>query len=297
MNILIAGGTGLIGGHLIDELALEGYHFTVLSRKTPSPDHDDSSPIRLVRWDARNFPDELKGERFDAVINLSGAPIADKAWTAAYRKTILESRTLSTAALVRALAEKEVAAKVFLNASAIGYYGHRGSRELDESCEVGEGFAADISKAWEAAARGAGIRTVLLRIGIVMAREGGALEKMLIPFKLGLGGYFGKGTQGVSWIHIADIVGIIKHLLSDNSIEGAVNLTAPTPRSNKEFSKTLARKLRRIALPIPVFLPALILGKRIKLLTDSQYVYPRVMERAGYRFRFTELEAALEDLL
>jgi uncharacterized protein (TIGR01777 family) len=236
------------------------------------------------------------------VIHLSGAGIGDKRWTSSYKREILESRTITTNLIATTIANMNRKPSVFLSGSAIGIYGPRGDEQLTEVSTDGTSFLADVCKQWEDAAKpasDAGIRTVLLRTGIVLTTKGGALKKQLPLFQLGLGGKFGNGKQWQSWISIDDEVGAIEHLLTAN-VSGAVNLTAPNPVTNAEFTSTLARVVKRPAiLPIPPFAPKAILGGELAdaLLFTGQRVIPAALNASGYQFVHPTLEVALRALL
>lgn len=295
MRVVISGATGLIGSALTDHLRTNGHTVVRLVRRPASGDD--------VQWDpaAGMLPaDALRGT--DAVVHLAGAGIGDRRWTDAYRTEILESRTRSTALLADAIASTPDGPKVFLSGSAIGYYGATGDEQLDESSPAGSGFLADVCHQWEAAAApaaAAGARVALLRTGIVLTPKGGALKKMLPLFKLGAGGRFGSGRQWQSWISLDDEVGAITHLLTAD-VTGPVNLTAPNPVTSAEFAKVLGKVLHRPALfPVPRFGPALLLGGELAdaLLFTGQRVLPAALERSGYRFQHSTLDAALRALL
>jgi uncharacterized protein (TIGR01777 family) len=238
----------------------------------------------------------------DAVVHLAGAGIGDKRWTDSYKMEILESRTRGTRLLAETMASLEVKPSVFLSGSAIGIYGVRDDEELTEQSSIGSGFLADVCRDWEAAAAPAtqaGIRTVLLRTGIVLSPKGGALKKQLPLFKLGLGGKFGNGKQWQSWISITDEVNAIIHLLT-SSVSGPVNLTAPQPVTNSDFTRTLASVVSRPAIvPIPSFGPKLLLGGELAnaLLFTGQRVVPSVLSNDGFQFAHPTLESALRALL
>jgi uncharacterized protein (TIGR01777 family) len=233
---------------------------------------------------------------------LSGAGIGDKRWTAGYRKEILESRTSTTSLLATTMASLSRKPSVFLSGSAIGIYGARNDEQLTEVSTHGTGFLADVCEQWEAAAQpavDAGIRTVYLRTGIVLSPKGGALKKLLPLFKLGVGGKFGTGKQWQSWISIDDEIGAIEHLLTAN-VSGAVNLTAPHPVTNAEFTKVLASALKRPAIvPVPTFAPKILLGGELAdaLLFTGQRVIPAALNASGYMFMHTTLESAFRSLL
>jgi uncharacterized protein (TIGR01777 family) len=268
--------------------------------------------VRLVRrapargeaqWDPQaGVLDPAILEGADAVIHLSGAGIGDKRWTDAYKREVLESRTLSTSLLARTIATLERKPRVFLSGSAIGIYGARDDEALTESSAHGTGFLADVCEQWEAAAApasDAGVRTVFLRTGIVLSPQGGALKKLLAVFKIGIGGRFGSGKQWQSWISLDDELGAIEFLL-DAPVSGPVNLTAPQPVTNAEFTRVLARVVKRPAvLPIPSFGPKLLLGAELAdaLLFTGQRVLPNVLTTNGYVFAHATLEDALRALL
>lgn len=296
MDIAISGSSGLIGTALIPALTAAGHRPVRLVRR-PASGADE------IAWDpARGQIDAASLEGIGAVVHLAGAGIGDRRWTDAYKREILESRTVSTALLAGTLASLQRPPSVFLSGSAIGFYGASATETFTERSPHGSGFLAEVCVAWEAAAApavDAGIRTAFLRTGIVLSPAGGALRKQLPLFKLGLGGRFGSGRQWQSWISIDDEVGAIVHLLG-SSVAGPVNLTAPNPVTNGEFAKTLARVLRRPAVfPVPRFAPALLLGGELadNLLFTGQRVLPEVLTADGYPFRHPELEDGLRALL
>lgn len=296
MNVLVTGASGLIGRALVRQLGSSGHTVFTAVRRTPV------GPTER-RWDpAAGTVDQGFLDGIDAVIHLAGAGIGDKRWTDSYKREILESRTKGTAAISAAIATTPVKPKVFLSGSAIGIYGARGDEVLGDDAAHGTGFLADVCKEWEAAtapAERAGVRTVHLRTGIVLSKDGGALKKQLPLFKLGAGGRFGNGRQWQSWISIDDEVGAIIHLLT-SSLSGPVNLTAPEPVTNTGFARALGRVLRRPALlPVPSFGPALLLGRELAdaLLFTGQRVVPNALTRDGYSFRHPALEPALRGIL
>jgi uncharacterized protein (TIGR01777 family) len=295
MKIVISGASGLIGTPLVEQLVKNGHQVTKLVRR---PARSGES-----QWDPRTGQiDASVIDSADAVIHLAGAGIGDKRWTAAYKREVLESRTLSTALLARTIASANTKPKVFLSGSAIGFYGARGDEQLTEDGSLGTGFLADVCRDWEAAAapaKQAGVRTVFLRTGIVLSPRGGALKKLLPLFRLGAGGRFGNGKQWQSWISITDELNAIEYLLTAN-VEGPVNLTAPEPVTNAEFTKVLAKVLKRPALfPVPAFGPRILLGGELAdaLLFTGQRVLPSRLEASGYRFAHRDLESALRALL
>lgn len=292
MRVVVSGASGLIGTALCDSLARDGHAVTRLVRREAGAGES--------RWDpAEGRIDAAAIEGSDAVVHLAGAGIGDRRWTAAYKREILESRTRSTGVLACAIAGATRRPAVFVSGSAIGWYGPRGDEPLGETASRGAGFLSDVCAQWEAAAAGAGVRTVLLRTGIVLSPRGGALAKQLPLFRLGLGGRFGNGRQWQSWIDVDDEVRAIRHAI-DSRLEGPVNLTAPEPVTGAEFARTLARVLRRPALlPIPTFGPRLLLGRELAdaLLFTGQRVTPDALTRSGFAFSYPTLEASLRHLL
>lgn len=295
MKIVISGASGLIGTPLVAHLRSKGHEVVRLVRRTASSGE--------AFWDPRaGVLDPAILEGADAVIHLSGAGIGDKRWTDAYKCEVLESRTSSTALLARTIAGLARKPRVFLSGSAIGIYGDRADESLTESSTHGTGFLADVCEQWEQAAapaRDAGVRTVYLRTGIVLSPNGGALKKLLAVFKVGLGGRFGSGKQWQSWISLDDEIAAIEFLL-DGTVSGPVNLTAPNPVTNAEFTTVLARVLRRPAiLPIPSFGPKILLGAELAdaLLFTGQRVLPDVLKSNGFVFAHPTLDSALRSLL
>jgi len=295
MKIVISGASGLIGTQLVEQLQQHGHDVVRLVRRAANTGE--------IMWDPKAgvlSASALEGA--DAVIHLSGAGIGDKRWTASYKREILESRTITTSLIANTIANMSRKPSVFLCGSAIGIYGPRGDEQLTEVSTNGTSFLADVCEQWEQAAKpasDAGIRTVLLRTGIVLTTKGGALKKQLPLFQLGLGGKFGNGKQWQSWISIDDEVGAIEHLLTAN-VSGAVNLTAPNPVTNAEFTSTLAQVVKRPAfLPIPPFAPKAILGGELAdaLLFTGQRVIPAALNASGYQFVHPTLEVALRALL
>ena len=295
MKIVVSGASGLIGTQLVAKLSNSGHEVVRLVRRSPKSGE--------IQWNPKSGTlDAAALEGVDAVIHLSGAGIGDKRWTSSYRKEILDSRTATTALLAKTIASLSRKPSVFLSGSAIGIYGARNDEQLTEVSTHGTGFLAEVCEQWEAAAKpavDAGIRTVYLRTGIVLSPKGGALKKLLPLFKLGIGGKFGNGKQWQSWISIDDEIGAIEHLLTAN-VSGAVNLTAPNPVTNAEFTKVLASVLKRPAIvPVPTFAPKIVLGGELAdaLLFTGQRVIPAALNASGYMFKHTTLESALHSLL
>ena len=295
MKIVISGASGLIGTQLVTSLKSSGHEVVQLVRRTAGAGQ--------IMWDPKSGKlDPASLEGCDAVIHLSGAGIGDKRWSDAYRKEILDSRTATTLLLANTIASLQRKPSVFLSGSAIGIYGARGDEQLTETSAHGTGFLADVCEQWEAAAKpaiDAGVRTVFLRTGIVLSPKGGALKKLLPLFRLGVGGKFGNGKQWQSWISMDDEVASIIHLLTAN-VSGAVNLTAPQPVTNAEFTKVLARVVKRPAIvPVPTFAPKILLGGELAdaLLFTGQRVMPQALTASGYVFKHSTLESALRSLL
>ena len=295
MRIAITGSSGLIGTALSRRLNDDGHEVIPVTRSAPKADEIGWS-IEEKRIEDGAF------DGLDAVIHLAGAGIADKRWTDEYKAEILTSRTVGTALVAQAINEAKQPPSVLLSGSAIGYYGSSPTATFTETDPSGDGFLAETCVAWESSAAPAqdgGTRVAFLRTGIVLSADGGALAKQLPLFKFGLGGKMGSGEQWQSWISIDDEVGAIVHLL-DSDVSGPVNLTAPNPVTNAQFTETLGDVLHRPTfLPIPKFGPKLLLGGELadNLLFTGQKVLPTVLEADGYEFRHTDLRAALDDLV
>lgn len=291
MNILISGASGLIGSAIKTALHARGDRVLSLTRRVARSDSE-------ITWDpAANVLDPSRLVDIDGVIHLAGENIAAGRWTAAQKARIRDSRVQGTGLLAQTLAQLPAPPSAFISASAIGYYGNRGDELLTEDSLPGEGFLPEVSVAWERAAHPAaeaGIRTVHPRIGIVLSRNGGALAKMRLPFKLGLGGTIGSGNQYMSWITLDDLVSVFLFALDNESISGAVNAVSPTPVTNREFTKTLARVLSRPAIfPVPAFAVKLALGEMADaLLLASTRVISTRLENTS--FAHSELESALQ---
>lgn len=297
MNLIVAGGTGFIGKALCDALLAERHAVTVLTRSIEERRRDAVSS-NAVSWNGRTVGAwQALIDGCDAVINLAGENIAEGRWSEARKKRLVDSRLESTRALVTAIQNSARKPKLLLNASAIGIYGDRGEEPVDEGSAPGSDFLARLCADWESEARraeSAGCRVALLRTGIVLGPGGGALAKMLPPFKLGLGGPLGSGRQWMSWISLDDEVGLIIHALQ-GSLSGPINLVAPAPARNADFAKALGRALHRPAvLPAPAFALKLALGEMSELLLGGQKVVPKKALESGYRFQHPTLESALK---
>lgn len=295
MRIAISGATGLVGSELTKALQTAGSEVTRLVRKNPGATD--------ILWDPSetSFDAEPLGE-CQAVVHLAGENIATGRWTPDKKNRIRESRVHSTRLLAESLAKLKQKPPVFLCASAIGYYGDAGDALQTESSPAGDDFLAEVCAAWEAAtapARDAGMRVVNLRIGVVLSDQGGALAKMLTPFRLGLGGRVGSGKQYMSWIALPDLVGAIRHAIHNEAVSGPLNGVAPSPVTNSEFTRTLGKVLGRPTLfPMPAFMARLMFGEMAEaLLLSSTRVSAEKLEKSGYRFEFPDLEAALRGVI
>lgn len=299
MKVLVAGGSGFIGRALCRELVRQNHEVTVLSR---SHALNIQEKIRYVAWDLIRPESWIpRAGPVDALVNLAGASIADGRWTQARKRELVESRSNSTRSLVENLSKMPIKPKILINASAVGYYGPRDDEAVDEETVPGHDFLAQLCVAWERealAAERSGLRVVRLRTGIVLGKGGGALAKMLLPFKLGLGGPLGSGQQWMSWIHMDDVVGIITWALDQSRVKGALNLTAPHPVTNEEFSKTLGAAVHRPAvLRAPVFALRLALGEMAEMLLTGQRALPKKLLSLGYQFRYPKLDKALNSIV
>ncbi|MCP3953744.1 MAG: TIGR01777 family protein [Desulfobacterales bacterium] len=297
LTILVSGASGVVGSALVPFLTTGGHRVLKLVRRPPRPGADE------IFWDpVRDVIDRDNLPPVDAVIHLAGENIGQGKWTAAKKKRIIESRNRSTALLANAVGASATPPAVFISASAIGYYGNRPDDLMTEACLPGDDFISDVCTQWEESAipaTGYGIRTVFLRIGVALSPLGGALERLLPAFKLGLGGRIGHGRQILSWIGIDDVVGAIYHAINCPDIEGPVNVVAPNPVTNIEFTRTLGRVLNR---PTPFFIPEkmirLVFGQMgEEILLSSTRATPGFLEKTGYRFRHPDIENALRHLL
>lgn len=302
MNIVVSGGTGFIGRPLCAALCQAGHRVTLLTRRREEAQRSCGSIVTAVEWNGREagaWEHCLGGA--DAVINLAGAPIADGRWTDARKRLLTESRVFSTRLLVEALSRCSSKPRTLISASGIGYYGASDDRVLDEGASHGQGFLADLCLAWEAAAHRAaefGMRVAQLRTGMVLEQDGGALPKMLLPFRLFAGGPIMPGTQWVSWIHRQDHIGLIQWALATPSVSGPVNVVAPEAVTMNRFCEVLGRVLHRPSwLPVPSFALQMALGELGTLMTTGQRVTPAKALSGGYAFHYPTLEPALRAIL
>jgi uncharacterized protein (TIGR01777 family) len=297
MKVLISGGSGLVGTALTESLRSEGHTVAHLVRPGGAASEGD------IRWDpASGFVNANAMEAADAVVNLNGASIGGGRWTPARKKILRTSRVDSTRFLVESLARLKQKPRVFVSASAIGYYGNRGDEILTESSAPGNEFLAELCRDWEAEAlraQSSGISTVVTRFGVILSAKGGALKQMLTPFKLGLGGRLGSGQQWMSWIALDDVIGILRSALSNEQAGGPVNVVAPNPVQNFEFTRVLASVLHRPAIfPAPAFALRLAIGEMADaLLLSSQRVHSERPPATAYAFRYENLEPALYAIL
>lgn len=301
MRVVVSGATGFVGRKLVKALIERGDDVLVLSRRPELALRRLGEQIRAIKWTPEYDPawgEEIEG--YDAVVNLAGEPIMGHRWTEAQKEKILKSRTESAAGIIKAIRRANHRPATLISASAIGYYGPHGDEELDEDTPPGEDFLARVCRAWEEEVEDddtESVRTVRIRIGLVLGPGGGALEQIAKPFWLCMGGRLGAGRQWMSWIHIKDLVGIILWALDDPRVEGPLNGTAPQPVTNQEFARTLGRTINRPAVfPTPAFVVRLALGEAAEIVLQGQRVLPVRVQKLGYSFGFTTLADALRDI-
>ncbi|MEM6800283.1 MAG: TIGR01777 family oxidoreductase [Bacteroidota bacterium] len=293
LNILISGGTGFIGSHLIPKLSEKGHTITVLTR---SAKKSKDRNLTYLKWNGKEMPMGIG--IYEVIINLAGASIAEGKWSESRKKMIMDSRISATQACVKYINSSPRKPQVFISASAVGYYGVKKGEEIDEKGKVGDDFAARVCAAWEAESQKAKCRTVNPRIGIVLGKDGGALKQLIPIYKYYLGGSLGSGRQGFPWIHIDDVVRGIIFCIENEDIAGAVNLVSPQVTEQRVFSKKLAKTLNRPdPFSAPKFALKLLLGERSLLLWGGQKAIPRVLQREKFTFKFSELDHALSELI
>jgi uncharacterized protein len=297
VRVAVTGSHGLVGTALVEALTGGGHQVTALVRGEPQGSDQ-------IRWDpARGTIDATGLEGHDAVVHLAGVGIGDHRWTDDHKRAVLDSRVQGTSLLATTLARLDRPPTVLASASAVGYYGDTGSRAVTEADGPGAGFLADAVRRWEEAtapAAEAGIRVARFRSGVVLTDRGGALDKQLLPFKMGLGGRVGTGEQYLSWISLADEISAIRHLLANDTIEGPVNLTAPNPVTNAQFTKALGAVLGRpTVLPVPMLALNTMFGRQMveEMILTGQRVLPAVLQASGFTFVDDEIEAALRRIL
>lgn len=299
MKIVIAGGTGFIGRQVCRVLIDEGHSIIVLSRHPESTPASANTRARVIQWNGReDGPWATRCDGAEVVINLSGAPIADRRWTPARKRELVDSRVLTTQALLASIAKWNTKPHTFITASGVGLYGDRGSEEVNEDSPRGKGFLAELCHAWEAAAKqgeALGLRVLPVRFGMVLGLNGGALPKMAFPFRFFLGGPVLPGSQFVSWIHVKDLSRLILWLITNQSMSGPVNGVAPDSVTMREFCERLGQAMRRPSwFPVPGFLLRIALGELASMLTTGQQVYPKRALEGGFTFLYPKLSAALE---
>jgi uncharacterized protein (TIGR01777 family) len=294
MKVLITGASGLVGTELQKSFTEKGYELLLASRK-------ESTDDKHIQWSIEEgFTDPEKLEGVDVVVHLAGENVSGLRWTDEKKKAIRDSRILGTRNVVDAMSKLKKKPHTFIASSAIGFYGERGEEEVTESSAAGDNFLAGVCKEWEAESRraeDAGIRTVLLRTGIVLSKDGGALSTMLLPFKMGVGGVVGSGKQWMSWISMEDEIAVINYAIENENIRGAVNAVSPNPVTNHDFTKTLGEVLYRPTfLPLPEFAVSMIFGEMgDALLLASTKVMPKRLEDAGFEFMYPNLKVAIEN--
>jgi len=298
-KIIIAGATGFIGRKLAQNMIEHGYDVTSFSRNVEKSKELLQHVNSHVKWssESSNWHTSLEGVK--AIVNLAGTPIAGKKWTEEYKQEIIDSRIKSTDSIVEAIKTLENP-PAFINASAIGYYGNRGEELLHEGSECGSGFLADVTKKWEDSACRAipYTRVVSARLGIILGEDGGALKKMMLPYNLFVGGPIGVGWQFMPWVHVNDIVEMFRFVIENEEISGPVNFVNPNPATMNDFAKELGKALNRPSIvKVPEFMIKLILGESADMVTGSARVVPDVLLKNNYQFKFTDLYAALKDIL
>ena len=300
MKILVTGATGLIGRSLCRALTDDGHVVAAVSRSPVKP--QGLAVAEVFRWDPQNGPlPQAALDGVDAVVNLAGEPLDARRWSDQQKELIRDSRVVTTRNLVEGLRSADRKPAVLVSGSAVGFYGDRGDEQLEETSPAGDGFMSEVCEEWEREATRAtelGVRVVQVRTGVVLSAQGGALQKMLAPFKLGLGGPLGSGKQWFPWIHIKDIVGIFRHAVLTANLAGPVNGVAREPVTNREFTRELGRAVHRPAfLPVPEMALRVLMGEMSAVLFGSQRVLPKAALASGYEFHYPRLESALADLL
>ena len=297
MHVLVTGGSGFIGGALCRRLLAGGHAVSVLTRERQRAEQLFQGKVAAIE-----SLDELPRETApEAIVNLAGLSLGSGRWTERLKQEFIASRVGVTRQVISYIARTDRKPGILISGSAVGYYGARGDEELGEDAPPGNEYQSHLCKAWEAEALKAaqhGVRVCISRTGVVLGKGGGALSSLVSQFRLGLGGYVGSGRQWMSWVHIDDLVGIMLHLMADESLAGAFNSTAPNPETNRDFARKLAAALHRPALVwAPDWLLRLMVGEMAHLYVTGQKVLPSRLLESGYRFKFPELRAALADIL
>ena len=302
MKIIVAGGSGFIGSELIRKLLEAKHHVILLSRNPDSVGFKQSDFLQIAQWDGKNAGD-WSGfvDGADAVINLSGENIASKRWSKYRKSLLLDSRIKPTRALVEAISRVATKPRVLINTSAVGFYGNFGEGDVTESETQGSGFLAELCSKWEheaVAAEKYGVRVVLLRIGVVLEQSGGALKKMMMPFKLFTGGPLGSGRQWFPWIHREDVISIILFALESNLLNGAVNVASPSPVTMSGFASSLGEAMRRPSwMAVPSLFLKIILGEMSEMLIGGRRIIPKKLIDNGFIFRYPDLNTALNSII
>ncbi|MBS3977577.1 MAG: TIGR01777 family oxidoreductase [Syntrophomonadaceae bacterium] len=301
MKVLVFGGTGFIGKNLTRELTTNGYRVGVVTRHTDNASNNISNNLRVIKWQYSSpFMVFTEFRDVDVVVNLAGESIAKSRWTNSVKQEILASRIKATKALVAAINDGYIQPKVLINASAVGYYGPCGDEEKTEETGAGQDFLAQVCQEWENEAykvQNPITRVITARIGLVLGAEG-ALNKMVLPFKIYLGGSLGSGSQWLSWIHINDLTRLIMFMMEYRELSGPINATAPEPVRMKTFCSVLGKVLNRPSwLPVPELMLKIALGEMAEMLLHGQRVVPKKAINAGFEFRYPNLRLALEDVL
>jgi hypothetical protein len=301
MKVVLTGATGFIGRKVLETLASAGHTVVALTRTPSSINTAKWNTVRAVQWDAVRVDDwisEIDGA--DAVVNLAGEPIAAKRWRNRQRHRIMFSRVDATRAIVHAIQHAKKKPSVLLNGSAVGYYGDVPEGDVTESHKKGEGFLSNVCEKWEEAAllaQSHGVRVVLLRTGVVLGDDGGALQRLTLPFKFFVGGWLGTGKQWFPWIHRDDVVNVILHAINDSRVTGPVNVVAPEPVTMKEFCAAVGKALHRPSwAPVPAFILRIALGELSSMLLTGQRAIPAKLAASGFRFKFPTVDGALADI-
>lgn len=301
MNVLIFGGTGFVGSNLTNELLENGYQVYIVTRNPQKTANRLGNRIQVIEWDNfSSLSSSYNLDQIDAVINLAGESIGNRRWTNSVKEEIIASRIRTTGTIVAAINNGTIQPKVLINASAVGYYGPREDEEITESEEVGQDFLAHVCRDWENEAYKAQsdlTRVVTIRIGVVLGSEG-ALEKMALPFKFYIGGPLGNGSQWLSWIHVQDLISMIRFIIEHQELAGPINAVAPNPVRMRDFSKILGKVLNRPSwLPVPEFLLKIALGQMSEMLLNGQRAVPEKILSTDFTYRFPKLKEALENAL